>query len=179
MHELTRRLGLPGVECIAPAAPERTWYPKRYFDPRGVNEPQLSEAVATVHGALDRVMAEGVDPSEVVVGGFSQGGCVVCQALAERPRPVGALVSFCGGLIGPDDDLVEPPPGALAGLKVLLTATEDDEWVPVERIERTAGVLRAAGADVDMPVHPPAGHEVHDAEVDAFRDLLVELGAGR
>jgi phospholipase/carboxylesterase len=175
MQELTDRLDLPGVRCVAPAAPERTWYPKRFFDPREANEPQLSQAIETVHQTLDQLAAEGVDAERVVVGGFSQGGCVTCDALARRPRRVRALVALCGGLIGPDDAIAQPDPGSLEGLPVLLTAIEEDEWVPVERIQRTADVLFAAGAQVDLCVFPPGDHEVHDEEVDAFRRLLLDL----
>lgn len=175
MRELAERLDLPGIRCVTPAAPDRSWYPKRFFDPRAANEPQLSRAIEHVHETLDGLAAEGVEPGRIVLGGFSQGGCVTCEALAQRPRPVGALVALCGGLIGPDDDLVQPPAGALDGLPVLLTAIEEDEWVPVERILRTADVLSAAGASVDLCLYPPGKHEVHGEEVAALRSLLLDL----
>jgi phospholipase/carboxylesterase len=175
MRELADRLELPGIRCVAPAAPERTWYPKRFFDPREANEPQLSASIDEVHHTVDRLVGEGVDPERIVVGGFSQGGCVTCDALARRPRPLGALVALCGGLIGPEDDLAQPDEGSLAGLPVLLTAIEDDEWVPVERIERTAEVLSGAGAEVELCLYPPGEHEVHDEEVVALRDFLLAL----
>jgi phospholipase/carboxylesterase len=175
MRELAERLDLPGIRCVAPAAPERTWYPKRFFDPREVNEPQLSASIDEVHRTVDRLADEGVDPGQIVVGGFSQGGCVTCDALARRPRRVGALVALCGGLIGPDDDLAQPAAGSLDGLPVLLTAIEEDDWVPVERIERTASVLSGAGAEVELCVYPPGKHEVHDEEVAALRGFLLEL----
>ena len=120
MHDLTDRLGLPGTECVAPAAAERTWYPGRFMEPRAANEPALSDAIARVHEVLDELEAEGVEPERIVLGGFSQGGCVACDALAQRPRPVAALVVLNGGLIGADEEeLARParrrargPPGA-------------------------------------------------------------------
>jgi hypothetical protein len=36
-------------------------------------------------------------------------------------------------------------------------------------------VLTAAGAEVDLRIHPPAAHEVHDGEVQAFRHLMRGL----
>lgn len=176
MQALAQQLDLPGAAVVTPAAPGGSWYPERFMQPRAANEPHLSEALARVHRTLDELEAEAGEPGRIVLGGFSQGACLACEALARRPRPLGALVVICGGLIGADDELADPPDGALDGLQVLLTATEEDHWVPVERVERTAGILRAAGASVDLHVHPPAEHQIHDEEVDAFRRLAARLG---
>jgi predicted esterase len=177
MLELAKRLKLRRTACVAPVADDRTWYPQRFMDPRAANEPRLSEAIDRVHGTLDGLEGQGVDPERVVLGGFSQGSCVACEALARRPRPLAALVSLCGGLVGKTDaEIVKPPAGALDGLPVLLTGTEEDDWIPVPRVRRTAEVLEAAGARVDLRIHPPASHEVHPWEVEAFRRLMLELG---
>ena len=177
MRDLAERIGLPGVACVTPTVRGGSWYPKRFMNPRAVNEPALSESIAQVHETLDGLREQGVDPARTILGGFSQGACVACQALAERPRSLGALVVLCGGLVGAgEDELVHPEAGALEGLPVLLTGTVDDEWIPVERVERTAAILAAAGAEVDTRIHPPAPHEVHEAEVAAFRELLTGVG---
>ena len=172
MQALADRLRLPGLACVAPEAPGRSWYPQRFMDPREANEPALSRAIEHVHETIDEIETQ-VAPDRVVLGGFSQGACLAGEALAQRPRSLAALVVLCGGLMGADEgELVQPAPGALEGLPVLLTGTEQDDWIPVPRVERTAEVLRAAGASVDLQIHPPAAHEVHDTEVAAFRRLL-------
>lgn len=176
MRDLATRLGVPRVACVAPAAPDRSWYPHRFMDPRAANEPTLSQEIERVHEMLDELAAQGVEPERTVLGGFSQGGCLACEALAQRPRPLAALIVLCGGLMGAnEDELVQPPAAALEGLPVLLTGTDQDDWIPIERVQRTADVLTAAGAKVDMRIHPPAAHEVHDTEVVAFRRLLLGL----
>jgi phospholipase/carboxylesterase len=178
MRELARRLGLPGIACVAPEAPDRTWYPHRFMDPRAANEPDLSRAIERVDGMLDELVQQGVEPERTVLGGFSQGACLACETLAQRPRPLGALVVLCGGLMGAnEEEVVKPRAGALAGLTVLLTGTEQDDWIPVERVNRTAEVLTAAGAEVELRINPPAAHEVHHGEVLAFRRLLAALPA--
>ena len=177
MQELAQRLRVPRVACVTPEAADRSWYPQRFMDPRAANEPALSDAIEDLHKTLDELAAQGVAPERTVLGGFSQGGCLACEALAQRPRPLAALVVLCGGLMGKDEEeLVQPPAGSLEGLPVLLRGTENDDWIPVPRVERTAEVLAAAGARVDLRIHPPADHEVHDEEVAAFRRLLLELG---
>jgi predicted esterase len=180
MRALAERLELPDVACVAPAAPGGSWYPDRFFAPRAANEPHLGAAVAAAHRALDDLEARGVAAERIILGGFSQGACVACDALAARPRPVGALAVLCGGLIGADgDEWPRPAPGSLAAVPVLLTGTEEDEWVPVDRVRATAAVLRAAGARVELRVYPPAPHEVHPEEVDALRALALSLAADR
>jgi predicted esterase len=176
MEELAEQLDLPGVACITPAARNGSWYPERFMDPRAANEPGLSRAIAQVHETLDRLAADGVAPERTILGGFSQGACLACEALAQRPRSLAALVVLCGGLMGAnEDELAKPSAAALEGLPVLLTATERDTWIPVERVERTATILTAAGARVDLRIYPPGDHAVHQEEVVAMRSLLLAL----
>jgi predicted esterase len=176
MHELAERLDLPDVACVAPAAAGGSWYPRRFLEPRAANEPQLSQALGRVHEILDDLEASGVPPERIVLGGFSQGASLASDALAGRPRPLGALVALCGGLIGASqDELPRPAPGALAGLPVLLTGIEGDAWVPVERVRLTAQALGDAGAAVDLRVSAPAPHEVRPEEVDALRALVLSV----
>lgn len=180
MHALAGRLGLDGIAVEAPAAPGGEWYPEPFTAPRASNEPRLSAALAQVDAVLDRLAAGGVAPERTVLGGFSQGACLACDVFARRPRRLAALVALCGGLIGAgDEELARPPAGSLDGLRVLLTGTEQDAWVPVERVRRTGEILAAAGATVDLRVHPPAEHRVHDEEVDAFRALLQPNSGAR
>lgn len=176
MHALARRLALPDVACVAPAAPDGSWYPQRFLRPRRANEPHLSQALSRVQEVLDELEARGVAPRRLVLGGFSQGACLAADALAGRPRPLGALAVLCGGLIGADaEEWPQPGAGTLRELPVLLTGTEEDSWVPVERVRGTADVLASAGAEVDLRVFPPAPHEVHAEEVDALRELVRDV----
>ena len=180
MHALARRLELPDVAVVAPGAPDGSWYPQRFIEPRAANEPHLSQALARVHEVLDDLAARGVPPERTVLGGFSQGACLACDALAGRPRPVGALVALCGGVIGAGEhEWPRPEAGALAGLPVLLTGTEQDPWVPEDRVRDTAALLAAAGATVDLRVSAPAPHEVHPEEVDAMRALVLAVAGDR
>src|SRR4051794_6301221 len=103
MQALAQRLGLPDVAVVAPAAPGGSWYPLRFVEPRAANQPDLRGALTTVHATLDALATRGVAPERIVLGGFSQGACLACDALAGRPRPVGALAVLCGGLIGAGD----------------------------------------------------------------------------
>jgi predicted esterase len=178
MRELAARLGIEGAEVRTPAAPGLSWYDGRYFQPRAELEPSLDAAIAQVHGLLDELEAGGTPPARTLLGGFSQGACLACDAIAVRPRPLGGLAVLCGALVGTERDRPRPAPGTLAGLPVLLAGTEEDEWVDPVDVRTAAQALRAAGADVELRIHPPAPHEVHDDEVDALRALAQRVAAG-
>jgi predicted esterase len=180
MRALAERLELADVACVAPAAPGRSWYPQRFVEPRVRNEPHLGEALATAHRTLDELEARGVPAPRILLGGFSQGACLACDALASRPRPLGGLAVLCGGLVGAGaDELTRPAPGSLAGLAVLLTGTQGDAWVPVDRVRVSAEILGEAGAAVDLRISAPAPHEIHPEEVDALRRLVLSVAPSR
>jgi predicted esterase len=177
-ERFAERLGLDELALVAPAAPERSWYPQRYFDPRPVNEPHLERAHAGVGAALDELAARGVPPERTVLGGFSQGACIALDLMASDPRPLGALLSLCGSLIGADD-VRRPAAGSLEGLRALVTGAERDSWVDVEHVRASAQALRDAGAEVELVVLPPGEHRVRDEEVEATRALLADVMRSR
>jgi phospholipase/carboxylesterase len=171
------RLGLPGLALVAPAAEDRSWYPQRYFDPRSVNEPELGRAHEQIGAALDDLAARGVPPERIILGGFSQGACIALDLLATAPRPLGAVVSLCGCLIGADDVRL-PSGGSLAGVRALLTGAEADSWVDPEDVRVAAEAMRSAGAEVDLMITGPGEHRVRDDEVEAVRTLVETVMDG-
>jgi len=171
------RLGLPGLALVAPAAADRSWYPQRYFDPRSVNEPELGHAHDRIGSTLDDLAARGVPPERIILGGFSQGACIALDLLATVPRPLGAVVSLCGCLIGADDVRL-PSGGSLAGVRALLTGAEADSWVDPEDVRVAAEALRGAGAEVDLLIAGPGEHRVRDEEVEAVRTLVESVMEG-
>jgi phospholipase/carboxylesterase len=176
LDNLVRRLGLPDLAFILPAAENRTWYPNRFFDPTEDNEPWVTEAISVFEAEVALAADHGIPVDRVVLAGFSQGGCLVAEMLARDPRPYAAAAILTGGLFGCEDEL-EAPRGSLRGVPVLITGHVDDSWVPVPRVERTAALLEEADALVQLAIHDDPEHRINDDEVAAVRRLLVEVGA--
>lgn len=182
MHDLVvRRLDLPRVAYVAPAAAHGSWYPAGFMAPWEANEPDLTHARARLGALGDELAAEGIAHEAQVVMGFSQGACLACDHVLARPRPPAALVAFTGGLIGPAGTTWAPPPGAggprLRGVPVLVGGSRRDPWVPAARMDETAAVFARLGARVETRFHDAAVHVVSDEEIAAARALLEELGA--
>ncbi len=167
-EHVVRRLALPNVAYVAPAAADRSWYPAGFMAPLADNEPRLSLALERVARIADEL---GAPP---VVIGFSQGACLACEHVYRRGAR--ALIAFTGGLIGPSGTTWRSG-DELAGMPVLIAGGLSDAWVPAERMRETAEVFARLGARVATQFHPGGEHAVSDAELAAARALLVELGA--
>jgi phospholipase/carboxylesterase len=166
MHELVvRRLALPDVAYVAPAADERSWYPAGFMAPIADNEPRLSLALERVARLADKLATP-----QVIIG-FSQGACLACEHVYRRRGRIAALIAFTGGLIGPPgtswrtgDDLRDLP--------VLIGGSLDDAWVPVARMRETADVLERLGARVVTHFYAGSEHTIVDGELAAARELI-------
>ena len=144
--------------------------PARYYEPRIVNEPSLGHALEAAEAAIAAVLDAGVPPQRIVIAGFSQGGCLVADAIARNPRPYAGVAVLTGALIGAEDDVTKPAP--LEGLPVFMESSRSDEWVALEHVEATARALEAAGARVELQVSDDREHRIRDAAVAGVRALL-------
>ena len=167
----------PGLRCVVPAAPGRVWYPLRFMAPGADTDPRLSEAVGIVEAIVADAMAQGMPAERIALIGFSQGGCLVSEAVRRHPRRYGAVAIWTGGLIGPPGTGWAVPRG-LEGVPVLVTGSDVDPYIPEARTRETAAHFAAAGAAVDMRLYPGRRHIVSPDEIAAVADLLGTLRRG-
>lgn len=108
----------------------------------------------------------------VVAVGFSNGANMAVSLLFRRPGLLRAAVLLSPMLPFEPDPLPE-----LAGTSVFIGAGRRDPLVPVTRVERLAGLLREAGAEVTLHLEE-GGHAITGSEVEAARAWLARLGMG-
>jgi phospholipase/carboxylesterase len=175
-QQIVRRIDLPDVAYLAPAAAGHTWYPAPFMRPVEDNEPNLGFALARVAALSVDLTARGVPPASQVIMGFSQGACLACEYVYRRRQPVRALIALTGGLIGPPELEWAPNDdggGAWRGMPLLIAGSDQDPWVPAARMRQTAEVFARGGAAVDLRLHPSAAHEITDAHIAAARERLA------
>ncbi|WP_049926339.1 alpha/beta hydrolase [Halopiger goleimassiliensis] len=163
-----------GLAVLAPQARRSNWIPRPPTAPREANEPALSSSVECVGVALEAARQIGIPPERTVLGGFSQGACVVAEFLRRRPRRYGGTFLLSGHLPGSGDD-DRSLEGSLAGTPVLVGYGADDARIDHECVTETARVLERADADVDERRYAGVGHEVTDDEFDAIRGLIDDI----
>lgn len=173
--ELAGRLALDDVTWLAPAAAGRTWYPQSFLADRAANEPGLSSALRVLDALVRQLVAGGVPRRRIVLLGFSQGACLASEFVWQYPARYGGLVAFSGGLVGPPDTTWDPAsrPG-LDGTQVFLGCSDVDSHVPKVRVDATADVFLAMGAQVVERIYPGMGHLVNDDEITQAREVIAQ-----
>lgn len=170
MAEVADRVNMDGVHCVLPAAFGNSWYPGRFMEPPGTNEPWLTFALDVIDAALDSLQRAGFTADRIALIGFSQGACLLAEYVIRHPRRYAAAALLTGGFIG--DECTRHAEGTLAGTPVLLSSSVVDEWVPPKRVMDTAELMTTMGAEVTLRIHDAAEHGVDDAEIAAVGRLL-------
>jgi len=182
--DLAARFGnIEGIRWVVPEAETPgSWYPGRFFDPRELNEPYLSDAVERCHEAVIEASENSRLGSErLVIVGFSQGASLALEYALRHPTRVGSLIVLTGGLMGvPGSDWKAPAPRSLAGLRVLLTGSDVDDWIPEASTHEAANLFRELGADVQLRIYKGRPHIVSEEEIDEARSFLnwIQMTAG-
>lgn len=162
------------VAYLAPAAMHMTWYPNTFLVPQQANQPWLNSALQRISGLLGQVETAGIPMERVFLLGFSQGACLTLEYTARHTWRYGGVAGLSGGLIGTEDDLVGYH-GLLDGTRVFLGCSDVDPHIPVERVDRTAGILQTLGANPTVRIYPGMGHLVNADELDAVQRMLTRL----
>ena len=154
-----------------------SWYPGRFWDPRELNEPYLDEAVERCHEAVLEASEDGrLPPERLVIVGFSQGASLALEYALRHPGSVGSMIVLTGGLMGvPGSDWKSTAPRSLAGLRMLITGSDVDDWIPEASTHEAARLFRELGADVQLRIYKGRPHIVSEEEIAEARGFLTDL----
>ena len=166
------------IAYLAPEAAGHTWYPRPFVSPREANEPNLSSALAVVGRLLTTLADDGVGAERVILLGFSQGACLALDFAARNPRRYGGVAALSGGLIG-SEIRAEDFSGSLDATPVFIGCSDVDPHIPLRRVEESAAVCRALGAEVTARIYRGMGHTINEDEVAEVQKLIDRVaGAG-
>ncbi len=172
--QLKMRSGRTDLLLVAPQAAGSTWYPYRFIAPTEENQPWLDSARAVIETMIAQILATGVPTERLVLAGFSQGACLVADAVSRRQERFGGAFILSGGLIGPLGTEFAAT-GALDGTPVFVGCSDVDQHIPLERVNETSAVLRSVGARVDERIYPGMPHTVVEDELEAMKAILAAI----
>jgi phospholipase/carboxylesterase len=165
-----------GLALLAPRAADNSWYPESFLEPVERNEPGRSSSLRAVADAVGTAAEAGVPAERVLLFGFSQGACVAAEFVARRPARYGGLAVLSGGLIG---ETVAPEgyAGDLEGTPVFLGCSDDDRYIPEQRVHDSAAAFRRLNGDVTERIYEGMGHRINADEREHVSRMVAALGA--
>lgn len=175
---------MPDTTFIAPDAPEKClgnpmgyqWFPIPWLDGSSEEDSMrgVDMATADINAFLDQVLEdEGIEPSQLIVFGFSQGTMMSLRVLPRREEPIAGLVAFSGRMLEPD----QFAENVVSKLPILLVHGDQDDMVPPGHFSESGEVLQAAGFETYGFIMKGTGHGIAmDGLSVALSFMLDKLG---
>lgn len=153
----------------------RAWYDIRELSlgARNEDEEGILASQAQVHALVDRERERGVDPSRIVLAGFSQGGAIAIHAGLRYPERLAGIIALSCYLLRPRTLPAETSERARS-IPILLAHGQYDPIVPIHGGQAAREALEAGGFDVRWRKYPME-HALHPDEVDDVGAFLAEV----
>lgn len=149
---------------VAPQAYNNSWYPLSFMAPEEQNQPWLNSALDVLSSLERQINEEGIASEDIFFFGFSQGACLALEYTARNAKKYGGLVAIIGGLIG-DKINTGNYISDFGGTPIYLGTSDPDAHVPVERVRKTAEILKNKNAEVKLEIYKNKGHRILTEEL--------------
>jgi predicted esterase len=177
-EQIIAKLVANGICYVLPRAAANSWYAARATDTLSdETRDELRGSLDYLRGTVVDNLREAGSEKPLVIGGFSQGACLVLEYAMKHGPWHGAMVNLTGCRVGtPSDDR---PFADLDRMPVYLTGSDNDPWIPVDAFAQAVQALGKARARLCLDVFPDRAHEASDMEVSALDEILSQLASGR
>jgi phospholipase/carboxylesterase len=141
----------------------------------GQHPPGLPAARSALARLLDEV-ATAAENLPLVLGGFSQGGMLICDSLVRKPRQVAGVALFSASRVAYAEWPQHLAAGHVRGLRVLVSHGEHDPDLAFIAGVALKDTLGAAGAEITW-IPFDQGHEIPLVVWRRFRKFVAGVTA--
>lgn len=170
---LGRNFEQSDLAFVAPKAANYTWYPYSFLTAVEENEPHLSSALEKVRTVFVQIKNHGFRQDQIYLLGFSQGACLALEYVARNPGKYAGVFGLSGGLIGSNVN-TEDYSGDLESTPIFMGCSDADRHIPLERVEKSAEILKSMNAQVEKRIYQGMPHTVNDDEIEFIQHSLQE-----
>ncbi len=171
---------LPDCAFVSPNAPDACemggggfqWFGIRAIDPASFEREKSAEkALPVLNAAIDDALAHwGVDESQLVVGGFSQGAMMAMYTMPRRRKPCAGVIGWSGMMI---DAGGLKQPGIVKMPVLAIHGDRDDVVIPVNLAKIEKG-FESAGFNVETIMRPGLPHNIDGFSIQRSLDFTRE-----
>ncbi|KAK3282425.1 hypothetical protein CYMTET_9836 [Cymbomonas tetramitiformis] len=135
------------------------------IDWKGVNA-----SIGYLHSLIDTEISNGIPSDRIVVGGFSQGGCIAMRAALKYPKPLGGLC-LASTFLGPDQQVEIAD--CNSKIPTLWCHGEADPMVPLLFAQMGVSALQSKGIPLELKTYPGLGHSASPEELAKMDEFLT------
>lgn len=165
---LAEQAGVPWAKFVFPTAPMQqctlsqmetnSWYNVAGLSVQELREDAagIQQSCAYIHKLINEEIANGTPSERIVLGGFSQGGCIALAAAMSCEHELGGCMALSTWF---PRGIVDTPTPANAKLPIMLCHGEMDPIAKVEWSRKSFDHLSQLGLPTQGNVYPGVGHE--------------------
>lgn len=132
----------------------------------------LESSCSAIHRMLDDICADGTPSTDIVLGGFSQGGAMSVLAGYSYAKKLAGVVCLSGWAALEDELVARVRSGANAETPAFIAHGTEDPTVLPECGARTSDLLQEAGVQVTSLLGYKMGHGACPSEMEDLRDWM-------
>ena len=156
----------------------RAWFDIYSLDREGpADEVGIRQSGALLDELIQREQQRGIDPSRIVVAGFSQGGAIALHSALRFPARLAGLMVLSSYLPMQSAfraEVIDNPATANQELPIFVAHGNFDPVLPLEWGRASADLLIESGFSVEWRDYPMA-HAVCAEEIDDIRNWLLAV----
>ncbi|XP_042399833.1 probable carboxylesterase Os04g0669500 isoform X2 [Zingiber officinale] len=128
------------------------------------NESDVLKAVQNVHAMIDKEIDNGVNPENIFVCGFSQGGALTLASVLLYPRTLGGGAVF-SGWVSLNSSIIERISPEAKKTPILWSHGMADRTVLFEAGQAGPPFLEQVGMSCEFKAYPNVGHSITTEEL--------------
>ncbi|XP_061339792.1 probable carboxylesterase SOBER1-like [Gastrolobium bilobum] len=129
------------------------------------DESSLLNAVRNVHATIDKEIAAGINPNNVFICGFSQGGALTLASVLLYPKTLGGGAVFSGWVPFNSSSIIEQITPEAKRTPILWSHGLVDRTVLFEAGQAGPPFLKQVSVGCEFKAYPGLGHSINSEEL--------------
>ena len=139
------------------------------------DEAGLAASTKLVHGFIDKAISSGVPSTEIILGGFSQGGAMALLAGFNFPKRLAGVVCFSGWPALKESFVARVKGAGNAATPAFVGHGTGDEIVLLECGAKAAELLKESGVPVEFRTYERMPHSTCGPQMAELKDWILGL----
>lgn len=134
----------------------------------------INQSAAAIHQLIDQEVGAGIASENILLVGFSQGGCIALHSGLCCPRPLAGILAL-STYLSTVDKLDKQAAKANFNIPIFMAHGTDDRSVALENAQAAFNALKSRGYPIQWHEYPAMGHQVCNKELADIAHFINQI----